>query len=336
MKIRWGVIGATGIADRRTIPEGILAAENSELAAMMSPTEERVRRVSEKYGGVPWYTDAKRMLAGEELDAVYIASPPAAHLADTRACADARVHVFCEKPLARNAGEAEEIVRACQDAEVKMGTAFMIPFHHLVQRAMQLVADGELGKVVSARVQFGFDYPPQEGAFRQVATEGGGGAFMDVGNHAMDVLERIVGSRAQSVLAASGNIVHEYEGVEDTCVALLLLENGAIGLVDAYFCAASARNEIEVNGSAKTLVIEGAMGQTPGGTLRILTGGEEERREESDGRNMYEGEISAFADAALHDTDPPIPGEDGLWSQKLVAAVYESAETGEMVTVQAV
>lgn len=334
MPIRWSVIGATGIADRRTIPEGILAADNSELAAVMSPTEQRVRAVADKYGGVPWFTDVGEMLRAVQADAVYIASPPAFHLDQTRACAEAGVHVFCEKPLALDVEQAQAMVDACRAAGVKMGTAFMIPYHHLVQRASQLVSEGALGKVVSARAQFGFDYPPLDGAFRQIREQHMGGAFMDVGNHAVDVLERIVGGKVRTVQAMAANVIHEYEGVEDTCLALLRFDNGAYGMVDAYFCTGSARNQVEINGAEKTLVIEGCLGQSPGGVLTVLEGGEEVLREPSDGRNMYRGEISAFAQALLTDSDPPISGEDGLWSQELVAAVYQSAESAQAVTVE--
>ena len=337
MRVRWGVIGATGIADRRTIPEGILAADNSELAAVMSPTEKRVRAVAEKYGGVPWFTDAEEMLASVKLDAVYLASPPAFHLEQTRLCTEAGVHVFCEKPLALTVEQAQEMVDLCRQAGVKMGTAFMIPYHCLVQRAMQFVAQGALGQVVSTRVQFGFDYPPLEGAFRQSREQHAGGAFMDVGNHAMDVLERIVGSKVRTVQAVTANVAYEYQGVEDTCLALVTLDNGAVGIVDAYFCTGSARNEVEVTGTERTLVIRGAMGQSPGGVLTVLSGfsgATEELREESDDRSTYEGEIRAFAQAILTDSDPPISGDDGLWSQKLVAAVYQSAQTAQVVAVE--
>jgi len=333
-KVRWGVIGATGIADRRTIPEGIMPAANAELVAVMSPTRERVEKVAARYGGVPWFTDAREMLAAVPMDACYLGSPPAGHLEQTEACAAAGVHVFCEKPLARNVAEAEAMLAACAQRGVKLGTAFMIPFHHLAQEAMRLVRDGTLGQIVSARVQFGFDSPPVPGAFRQVGSEGGGGAFMDVGNHATDLLERIVGSKVASVLAVSDSIVYQYEGVEDACAALYRLDNGAIGMADAYFCTGGARNAVEINGSEKTLMVQGMMGQGTGGALMLhshIGAQDAEVTIESDGRNMYVGEITAFSQAILDDTDPPISGEDGLWSQRVVAAVYGSAQTGRRV-----
>lgn len=325
--VRWGVIGASGFAQRRTIPEGIVAAANSELAAVCARNEERIRAVGERFG-VPWFTDVEAMLTGSELDAVYIASPPAAHLAHARACAERGLHVLCEKPLAHTVEDAEAIVGACHAAGVRCGTAFMLPFHSLAVKCKEIVASDEIGTVVSARIQFGFDYPPQDGAFRQAYAESRGGAFMDVGNHAADLMERLIGSRARAALALAGNRAHAYDGVEDTCVALLQFDSGAIGIVDAYFCTPAAPNVVEINGSRGSISIEGMMGQGTGGLLRVQ--GESPREIESDGRNMYHGEISAFADAVLRGVEPPITGEDGLHSQRLVAAVYESASTGRL------
>lgn len=334
--VKWAVIGATGIADRRTMPEGILPAANSELVAVMAipEVEPQLQEVAAKYG-VPWFTDAAKMLESVEIDAAYLACPPAPRPEYARMCAEAGVHVLAEKPLARTVPEAEALVAACAERGVKLGTAFMIPFHHLAVEAVRLVAEGALGPVVSARVQFAFDYPPIPGAFRQIKALSQGGAFMDVGNHATDLLERIVGSKVASVMAMTANVVHEYEGVEDTCAALYRLESGALGMVDTSFATDGARNDVEINGARKTMVIRGMMGQGTGGVLQIVSGfnGEQVDLEiVSDGRNMYVGEITAFAEAILHDTEPPITGEAGLWSQRVVEAVYKSAESGHAVT----
>ncbi len=335
-KVKWAVIGATGIADKRTIPEGIMPAENSVLAAVVSAVQdkERLEEVAAKYGNVPWFTDVEQMLAAVEIDACYISCPPAFHPQYTRSCAEAGVHVLCEKPLGRTVEEAEGMVAVCRDKGVKFGTAFMIPYHHLAQEAMRIVQEGTLGEVVAGRVQFGLEYPPIPSAFRQIKSQHNGGVFMDVGNHATDVLERIMGSKVASVTALTANVVYEYEGVEDTCAALYRMRNGALGMVDTYFCTKGARNDVTIDGSDRTLFIRGMIGQGTGGTLTVhseFNGENVEVQIDSDQRNMYLGEITAFAEAVLTDTEPPIPGEDGLWSQKVVAAVYESAQQGRQI-----
>ena len=154
---------------------------------------------------------------------------------------------------------------------------------------------------------------------------------MDVGNHATDLLERILGSKVAAVTAVTANVVHQYEGVEDLCSALYRMENNALASVEASFCTDGARNEVEVTAHEKTLVLREMLGQGTGGVLSVVSGpyGQDLELEiESDGRNMYQGEITAFSEAILRDVEPPISGEDGLWSQRVVAAVYRSAESG--------
>jgi len=334
--IRWGVIGAAGIADKRTIPEGIIPANNSELAAIMSLPGTGVEQLSEKYGGVPWFTEMEEMLDSVELDVCYLATPPHTHLEQVQACAERGLHVLCEKPLDVTVEGAEKVQQVCEEARVKLGIGFMMPFHHLSVEAKRLVEEGALGKIVSARAQFGFDYPPIPGAFRQIKTLHRGGAFMDVGNHGAGLLEFVLGARVDAAMAMVGNVVYQYEGVEDTATAILHFDNQAIAVVDTSFGITAAQNLLEINGSERTLVAQGVLGQTPTGVLRVVEtyeGAEEYLRVESDCRNMYQEEIEAFAEAITNDTDPPMDGEEGVWSQRVVEAVYQSAETGKLVRV---
>jgi len=336
-KIRWGVIGATGFADSKSIPEGIMPAGNCELVAVMGRNEEKVRKVAQKYGAAQWHTDVAEMLAEADIDACYICSPPHLHLEQVQACAEAGVDIFCEKPLARNAQEAAGMVAAAEEHGVRFGTAFMMPFHHLTTEARRLVGEGAIGQVVSTRVQFGFTYPPMKGAFRHSKELHRGGAFMDVGCHATNLVEHIIGAKVASVMAMAGNVVYEYQGVEDSCLALYEFDNGTFGYTDAYF-ALSGQNLVEVYGTKGILLASGIIGVTYGGVLQVgkrgASGFEERVRIESDGRNMYQLEFEAFADAILNDTEPPIPGTDGLWNAKVLDAVYESAETGHRIAVK--
>jgi len=334
--IRWGVIGATGIADKRTIPEGIIPANNSELAAIMSLPGTGVEQLSEKYGDAPWFTETEAMLASVELDACYIATPPHTHLGQVQACAERGLHVLCEKPLDITVEGAEQIQQLCEEAGVKLGIGFMMPFHHLAVEAKRLIEEGVLGQIVSARAQFGFDYPPIEGAFRQIKKLHRGGVFMDVGNHGAGLLEFVLGARVEAAMAMVENVVYDYGGVEDTAIALLHFDNQAIGVVDTSFATTATQNLLEINGAMRTLVVQGMLGQTPDGVLHVVDaygGSEEYLRIESDCRNMYQEEIEAFAGAIINDTEPPMNGKKGVWSQRVVEAVYKSAETGKLVRV---
>ena len=103
-KLRWGVIGAGGIADRRTIP-GMMLAKNAELIAVMDINAEQVEKIRQKYGAKRGYTKEEDLLADPEVDAVYIATPIVLHAKQAKLAADYGKDILIEKPLAAGLDE---------------------------------------------------------------------------------------------------------------------------------------------------------------------------------------------------------------------------------------
>ena len=346
MAIKWGVVGAAGIADRRTIPEGIVPASNAELVAVCDEQPDRLAEVAGKYGARA-HDQFGAILAADDIDAVYIATPTQLHRDHAIAAAQAGKHVLCEKPLARTVGECEEIIAACSEAGVKLGVNFMMRFHACHVRLKEMVETGELGTPVFGRAELTCWYPPIPGAFRQDPALGGGGSLADMGNHCIDVLEMFFG-RTTEVFACTANLVQEYAS-EDTAVSLLRFENGAMGAVDALFNVPddAARNALEVYGSKGSIVSFGTIGQDSSGALRaVLEEGEKaydaaqvregptpEQTIEPEPANIYQAHLEAFSQAIVDDTPPPVPGEDGLWNHRVIEACYESAKSAKSVVV---
>jgi predicted dehydrogenase len=108
-RIRWGVIGAGGIADRRTIP-GLLKAENAELTAVMEINAGFAESLRAKYNAKYAYDSEKALLENPEIDAVYIASPVVFHAKQAMRAADAGKHILVEKPGARTSGSGKEVL----------------------------------------------------------------------------------------------------------------------------------------------------------------------------------------------------------------------------------
>jgi predicted dehydrogenase len=344
MAIKWGVVGAGGIADRRTIPEGIVPASNADLVAVCDEQADRLAEVAAKYGARP-HASLEEIVAAEDIDAVYIATPTQLHRDHALAAAQAGKHILCEKPLARTVGECEEIVAACRDAGVKLGVNFMMRFHACHVRLKQMVESGELGTPVFGRAELTCWYPPIPGAFRQDPALGGGGSLADMGNHCIDVLEMFFGPTAE-VSARIANLVQGYPS-EDTAACLLAFGSGAVGVIDALFNVPddAARNALEMYGSKGSVVAFGTIGQDSGGALRAVLEKEEKAYDAAQVRegptpeetiepepvNIYRAHIEAFSQAIIDDTPPPVPGEDGLWNHRVVEACYESAKSGKSV-----
>jgi predicted dehydrogenase len=344
-KIRWGVIGAGGIARRRTIPEGLASAANAELLAVYDVDLEVNAEVARQYQVKA--VQSLEELFNLDLDAVYIATPAFCHHGQVLAAARAGKHVLCEKPLGMQVAEAGEMIAECNARQVQLGTAFMMRFQSQHQTALQMIASGRLGSPVYARAQLSCWYPPMPGAWRQNLAQGGGGALMDMGGHCIDLLEMFFGpvARASCFLR---NLVQGYE-VEDAAVALLEFANGAFGTIDTCFCVQdqSSKNVLELYGSRGGILAKGTIGQGSQGEMTAYLSPEDTGYEASQGRvagegiavapppqNIYRAEIEEFSQALLDKRKSCLEAQIGLRSQRVLAACYESAARGVPVQIE--
>lgn len=346
--VKWGVIGAGGIADRRTIPEGIIPAENSELVAVMDVDEAKVKEVAGKYGVSKVYTSYELLAADPDVDAVYIATPVNVHAEQAICAARHGKHVLCEKPLAMTMKECDKVVEACKAAGVKLSLGLMMRFHACHQAIKTAIDTGKIGKPVMGRAQLTCWYPRIEGAWRQDPKQGGGGALMDLGIHTLDLLRMFLGE-VQVVTAFADSVVQDYP-VDDSSVVLLKFENGAQGVVESFFNIpdAAAQNALEIYGTKGCILAKGTIGQGSVGSFKIYSQSDDRGYEAAQTRasegmielevtpdpvNIYRAEIEGFANAVLNNTEPPIAVEDGNRSMEVLLAAYESAREGRAIKV---
>jgi len=343
-QIKWGVIGSGGIARRRTIPEGIVPAEHAKLVSVYDTDAGANNAVAKEYNAIA--AQSLEELLASDIDAVYVASPANMHLRQVIACAGARKHVLCEKPLGMTIEEAEKMIQVCKEEGVLMGTGFMMRFLAQHQAALKLIEDGRLGKCVYGRAQLSCWYPPIEGAWRQSPETGGGGSLMDMGSHCIDLLEMFFG-KLKSVSCFINNSVHSYKS-EDSAVVSLFFENGAMGTVDTYFCIPdnSSKNILELYGSKGSILARGTIGQGDHGEMIAYLEGDDAGYNARQTRNAGEGlvispepvntylaEVEEFSSAILEKREPENNVEISLRSQKALAACYESARTGKVTEV---
>jgi predicted dehydrogenase len=344
--VKWGVIGAGGIADRRTIPEGIVPSSKCELVAVMDVNPERASAVADKYGVAQAFTRADDLLALPEVEAVYIASPNCYHKEQTIAAARAGKHVFVEKPMALSVADAGEIIEACRTAGVKLMVGYLMRFHSGHQKLKKMIDAGELGQIVFGRAQLTCWYPAMEGAWRQVPELGGGGAFIDMGTHCLDLLEVLIGKTTRLV-AFTGTITQDY-AVEDTATIMVEFEGGAHGVVDVNFNVPdeSSQYVLEIRGTGGLVLADHTIGQEPGGNMTAYipgpVGGYDAAQAHAEAgiarpiefvpANTYLAEIEHFVDCIERDEEPITGGAEALRFVRLTQLVYESATTGKVIT----
>ena len=346
-QVKWGVLGAGGIAMRRTLPGAVPGARSARFICLMDVREEAAKTAAAQFGVAKTCASEEAVLRDPEVQAVYIATPVAEHGRQIVAAAKAGKHVLVEKPVALNTAQAEQAIAACEKAGVLLGCGYMMRFHSLNVAARDLVARGELGRVVAGRAQLTCWYPKIPAAWRQDPAAGGGGSLMDMGSHCIDLLEFIAGSKAAAVMAYNQSLVQDYRA-EDTSTVIMRLESGAQMIVDSHFNVpdAASRGLLEIYGTKGALYGKGTIGQMPTGRITAMLSdqGEYDAQQErvpstrtfdleAEPLNMYAAEIEQFSQAILTGGRPVVDGEEALWNLKVVEACYRSSLEGREVAV---
>jgi predicted dehydrogenase len=350
-KIRWGVIGAGGIALRRTIPEAVRDASNIELVSVMDTDAAKAQAVAGKFN-VPHACTTEKELLAQDLDAVYIATPQNVHVRQVVQAAQAGKHILCEKPIAVSLAEVDQMQAAIQKAGVKFMLGFCMRYNVYNKKARELVQARALGQMVMGRAQLTCWYPPIPGAWRQDASISHGGSLIDMGTHCLDLLEWIQDTRIVEVAGFQDLRTHAYRThIEDTSTIIVRFANGAHGIIDNYFNLpdAAAQNALELHGTKGSLVATGTIGQDPTGKMFTILQAEETgydpnqvrdvppAREEHhfQGIGLYGQMVSMFADCILEGKAPPIGLEDGRHSVNVVETIYRAVSEKRVLAVPA-
>lgn len=337
-KIKWGVIGAGGIADRRTMP-AMQLSKYCELVAVMEVNEELAKSLAEKYNVLKWYTTLEDILADDEIDAVYIASPVAFHKEQVIAAARAKKHILCEKPVTINTSDADEVLTVCNENNVMASAGFMMRFHSLHKKMREIISEGKIGNVVSCRASLSCWFPEIVGNWRQKRASTGGGALMDMGIHCIDLLSYLTSSKCEEVFGFCETKTFKYD-IDDSSNVVLKLSCGATAYVDVNYNIpdSAAVSRLEIYGDKGSLIAEGTIGQTDTGTLRTTYSSQtsydpvQERNDTvhleipAANGNMYTEELDSFALSILNYSNQEIPFDEAFEVQKVVETAYKSSE----------
>ncbi|MEM7134020.1 MAG: Gfo/Idh/MocA family oxidoreductase [Chloroflexota bacterium] len=192
MTLNWGIIGAGKIAARQIAP-AIAAAQNQQLIAVSRRDLTQAQAFASQHGVQRAYDNVEALLADDAINAVYVATPPHLHAEQTILAAEHGKHVLCEKPMALNKVQAQQMIDACRAHDVRLMICYYQRFNARHQRIKQLLADDVIGQVTAARISFSEYFPPQPGFWHHEPTISGGGPLMDLGTHCVDLLTYLCG-----------------------------------------------------------------------------------------------------------------------------------------------
>ena len=254
----WGVIGCGDVVEHKSGPS-IAAAERSRMTIVMRRDAAAARGFAHRHGVAEWTDDAAAVIGSDHVDVVYVATPPSSHLQYVRAAAAAGRHVLVEKPMARSEAEARLMVDACADAGVELFVAYYRRFQPHVLRIKEMLAAGVIGRPALGCADIAVGSVARRIAagarpWRADPAVAGGGWFVDMASHRIDLLVWLLGPVADAIGVAA-----RYQpdlAVEQSAVAALRMQSGALCSVSADFHSGRDADRFAIHGERGTLTAD--------------------------------------------------------------------------------
>lgn len=332
-KIRYAVVGLGYIAQIAVLPAFKNASRNSELAALISDDPEKLRELSEKYDVqiTGSYEDYENILRSGNIDAVYIALPNHMHREYTIRAASAGIHVLCEKPMAVTSEECIEMIRACENASVKLMIAYRLHFDKANLKAVDVIESGKIGipKIFNST----FSMQVKEGNIRLNPEDLGGGPIYDIGIYCINAARYLFQSEPEEVFACSATVDQkQFDQVDEMTSAVMRFPNNQLASFVCSFGAADTSN-YRVIGTQGDLRVEPAY-EYAEQLIHYLTADGKTSKKTFKKHDQFAPELEYFSDCILSNETPEPGGDEGLIDIRIIEAIRESAETGRPLSLE--
>jgi predicted dehydrogenase len=265
------MIGCGSVAEVKSGP-GFYKARNSTLAAVTSRHPEVTRAYAQRHGVAKAYDTVDQLVADPDIDAVYIATPPSSHMALSLLVARAGKHVYVEKPMAMRFDECRAIVEACEENGVRLFIAFYRRAMPRFLKIKEWMDQGVIGELRCVRVCLHQTPAAEELSratlpWRLLPQVAGGGKFLDMGIHMLDLFDFWFGA-IEEVHGIASNRGGLYD-VEDTVTATWRHAGGVHGCGSWCFVCGQDEDRIEIVGSRGRI----EFGFFTGTQLKLLAAG---------------------------------------------------------------
>lgn len=323
-KLGVGLLGAgtMGSLHARIVRQHV---DNAEMVAGADVDEASARECAEALGARA--CSPEELLADPSIAAVVVATPPKTHCALIAEAAQAGKHIFCEKPLGWDLGEIDDALAAVESAGVKLQVGFNRRFDASFARAREVIAAGEIGKVLTAFI-IGRDPADQRPRGRD-----DNDLFFDTTIHDLDMARFLLGSEAASVYAQAGVMAEEQLDDPDTALTAVRLENGATVVID--------NNRLSGHGYDQRVEVCGTRGMVTVGNeatdMVTLAAGADVKGSGPEPFfseryfASYVREMQSFVDCVISGGEPAVSGSDGRAAVELALACARSYREGRPV-----
>ena len=230
--VRWGIIGCGNVTEVKSGP-AFSKTPNSALVAVMRRDGAKARDYAQRHGVPRWYDDAAKLIADPEVNAVYVATPPSTHKHHALMSIAAAKPVYVEKPMAMDHAECEAIIRAGREANVPVFVAYYrraLPRFLRVRELIfgqQVIGTPRIVNAVLHEPHHPRYHDPKNLPWHVQPEISGGGVFMDIGCHTLDILDWLFGP----IVSASGHASNQRGAysVEDTVAMSFAFSSGLLG-----------------------------------------------------------------------------------------------------------
>ena len=356
-KLRVGIIGCGGIGNNKHMPSLQVFKDDVEMVAFCDIKKDRAEKAAVEFGtaDAKVYTDYKELLADPTINVVHVCTPNRSHAEISIAAMKADKHVMCEKPMARTAAEAKEMVAVAKETGKKLTIGYQNRFKPQAKYVKSVVERGDLGEIYFCKaLAVRRRGTPNWGVFLN-EYEQGGGPLIDIGTHSLDMAlyqmdnykpKMVVGTKYKKITDPNcgnpwGAWDEEENTVEDSAFGFIVMENGATIILESSW----ALNTIEPIAEGSVVLAGDKAG------IQLVNDKVAINKDEFDrlieiypdlqprGVAFFEGlvetpaisEAKTWIDAIKNDTDPLVLPEQACVVSEILEAIYESCSTGKPV-----
>lgn len=339
-KVRFGIVGC-GLISKWHITT-VLELDNAELIGVFDNFKEGAIKTAKEYGCRVFDT-YEEMLSSDEIDVVTICTPSGLHAPLAVKAAESKKHIVVEKPMAITKEQIDELISACEKNGVKIAVISQLRFDKSIQFVKKAISDGALGEILLGNLYMKYyrdtDYFAQS-KWRGTWALDGGGALMNQGIHGVDLISYLLGP-VKSVYGKIQTKVHDIE-VEDTAVAFVEYENGAIGTIHATTSVKPGYPRyIEINGTKGSVILEENKVKKwdvegydiPKDLVCEDVKTESFKNPAAFSTEFHKLQIADMIEAVLENKEPMVDMYEGKKAVKIILSIYESSKSGLKVDI---
>ena len=330
--VRYAVIGLGHIAQAAMLPAFQHASRNSVLSALVSGDAKKLQQLGKRYR-VPHlcsYDQVDELFASGEIDAVYIALPNAMHKEYTVRAARAGLHVLCEKPMAVNARDCEQMIRATRAAKVKLMIAYRLHFERANLEAARLARAGRLGELRFFSSDFAMQVSPDN---IRLQRSQGGGPLHDIGIYCINAARYCFAEEPLAVWAtATRSADRRFREVDATVCGVMRFKRDRVASFTCSFDAGD-RSIYTITGTRGSLTVDPAYEYAEGLGYELAVG-ERHSHKQFAKSDQFAPQLLYFSDCVLNDREPEPSGEEGLADVRIIAGMTRSIANGRWVQLE--